>query len=122
MGKLLDRLEKLLIGYTSAERADIMRRYMDWRVEQVIVGSLERLIAEDEATDEATDEAAEDTAEQSPSVEQGAWRELRSGSPVAEEDLPPAVRAFAQRVAAVYGDADAAELAPAPTDTQQEVR
>lgn len=49
MGKLFGRLEKLLTGYTADERADITRRYIDWRIEQVIVGSLERLTAEDEA-------------------------------------------------------------------------
>ncbi len=63
MNRLTDRLERLLFGYTSAERADIQRRYIDWRVEQVIVGSLERLTAEDE--DEAArahDEAQEGEA------------------------------------------------------------
>ena len=58
MGKLRDRLERLMFGYTAEERADITRRYVDWRTEQVIVGSLERLTAEDEAEDQAQRETA----------------------------------------------------------------
>lgn len=56
---LLDRIEKLLTGYTAAERAEIQRRYIDWRIEQVIVGSLERITAEDEAV-----AGEQDTSEQ----------------------------------------------------------
>lgn len=32
------------------------------------------------------------------------WRETNTDKPIAENDLPPAVRAFAQRVSAAYGD------------------
>lgn len=56
---LLERIEKLLTGYTAAERAEIQRRYIDWRIEQVIVGSLERITAEDESGD-----GDQDTSEQ----------------------------------------------------------
>ncbi|HEX6819547.1 MAG TPA: hypothetical protein VF120_14310 [Ktedonobacterales bacterium] len=60
MNRLTACLARLLFGYTTAERAEIQRRYIDWRIEQVIVGSLERLTAEDEAEDQAQHDAAQE--------------------------------------------------------------
>lgn len=57
MKKLRDTIERLLFGYTAEERAAIQRRYIDWRIETVIVDSLERLSAEDDAADDAEDDA-----------------------------------------------------------------
>lgn len=34
MGKLLDRIERLLMGYTAEERVDIQRRYIEHCVDQ----------------------------------------------------------------------------------------
>lgn len=59
MGKLRDRIERLMFGYTAEERAEIQRRFIDWRIEQVVGDSLDRLIAEDETEEGERNEETE---------------------------------------------------------------
>lgn len=66
MKKLRDTIGRLLFGYTAEERADIQRRYIDWRIETVIVDSLERLQAADEAASKTASETASAEGEVQP--------------------------------------------------------
>lgn len=93
MTRVLQRIERLLFGATGEERAALLNALIDQSAQQVLANALERQGAEDQ---------------------QGGWHDMRTGQTVAEADLPPLVRAFAQRVSAAY---DEAQPTPNPPTT-----